>query len=153
MTENYVILLNQEIPMPRNIKSNETKKEYKEYLRQYAVEFFPERERKDFIDKKSYVSYLIEYDFELDFLVKKLYKTANKFYRNDKWYQKMNNWCFNKFVEVMDIGYYDEEDEIVEDEEPEEDIDANIDDDDLDDNDDDLEDLAVLDEDELDSEE
>lgn len=46
-----------------------------------------------------------------------------------------------------------EEDDIVEDEESEDDIDANIDDDDLDDNDDDLEDLAVLDEDELDSEE
>lgn len=46
-----------------------------------------------------------------------------------------------------------EEDEVIEDEESEDDIDANIDDDDLDDNDDDLEDLAVLDEDELDSEE
>lgn len=46
-----------------------------------------------------------------------------------------------------------EENEIVEDEESEDDIDANIDDDDLDGNDDDLEELAVLDEDELDSDE
>lgn len=47
----------------------------------------------------------------------------------------------------------EEVEEVVEDEESEENIDAVIDDDDLDDNDDDLEDLAVLDEDELDSEE
>lgn len=47
----------------------------------------------------------------------------------------------------------EESEEIEDDEELEEDIDTVIDDDDLDDNDDDLDDLAVLDEDELDSEE
>lgn len=45
------------------------------------------------------------------------------------------------------------EEEIEDEEETEEDIDTVIDDDDLDDSDDDLEDLAVLDEDELDSDE
>ncbi len=45
------------------------------------------------------------------------------------------------------------EEEIEDEEESEEDIDTVIDDDDLDDNDDDLDDLAVLDEDELDNEE
>lgn len=52
-----------------------------------------------------------------------------------------------------EISEDEEDEEIEEDEESEEDIDTVIDDDDLDDNDDDLEDLAVLDEDELDSEE
>ena len=55
--------------------------------------------------------------------------------------------------EDEDESEEDTEEEIEDEDESEEDIDAVIDDDDLDDNDDDLEDLAVLDEDELDSEE
>ena len=52
-----------------------------------------------------------------------------------------------------EISEEESEEEIEDEEDSDEDIDTVIDDDDLDDNDDDLEDLAVLDEDELDSEE
>ena len=114
MTENYVIVLNQEIPMPRNIKTEETKKEYKEYLREYAIKYYPEREKEEFSDKTSYTSYLIEYSFELDFLTKKLYRCANNFYKKDKWYKKLKNKFLNFITKDEEEYYFDEEDEVFE---------------------------------------
>lgn len=92
MKDAYVILLNQEIPMPRNINKDESKEDYREFLREYLIGYFPKKEKENFESKKDYAKYIVEYQISLNLQEKKLYNTAMKFYKKDKWYRRLGNW-------------------------------------------------------------